>query len=86
MPDLFGLPPVPERRTPRPRGHAWKPGTGPAGETCRTCAHFRRVRYHAGVFLKCGANEAAWTHSRRTDIRAGDAACREWQPPSTAPA
>jgi len=62
------------RATPAP------PGTGPAGETCKTCRFLARSggggrRY----FLKCGLMRADWTHGPGTDVRAGWAACREWQ-------
>lgn len=66
------------RRDPEPKGHAWTPGTGPHGETCKTCAHIERLQY-AKVYLKCGKNRANWTSGRRTDIRAGDPACKFWE-------
>ena len=49
-----------KRKPTLPRGHAWKPGTGPAGETCWTCQHIVR-RHLAKTYLKCGKNEKAWT-------------------------
>lgn len=54
-------------------------GSGPAGETCKTCRHFTRLEYRSGTFLKCGLMEKHWTHGPATDIRAGWPACREWQ-------
>lgn len=56
------------------RGHAWKPGTGPAGETCKTCKHYRR-----GKYLKCLLMKAHWTAGPKTDIRARDPACMKWE-------
>lgn len=67
------------RAAERPRGHAWKPGTGPAGEACGSCTHFVRLHHGFNVYRKCGKNREAWTRSPRTDIRAGDAACKFWE-------
>ena len=90
--DLFGDPietkPEPHlrpdgkrKRAPqRPKGHAAPPGTGPAGETCKTCQHKRRTESGSGkVFYKCGLMEHGWSHSYGTDIRLRDAACRQWE-------
>lgn len=61
-----------------PRGHVAPPGTGPAGETCGSCQHlFRNVM--AKTYLKCGLNRAKWTGGGKTDIRARDHACRQWE-------
>lgn len=60
------------------RGYAYHPGTGPAGETCKTCAHcveFRRWK-------KCRKAKAIWTGSRRTDILVGSPACKYWEAPT----
>lgn len=62
----------------RPRGHAWTPGTGPAGETCRSCKHYTR-RLYAKAYLKCGLMRAQWTGGPKTDIRASDPACKKWE-------
>jgi hypothetical protein len=65
----------------RKSGHAWRPGTGPAGETCGSCAH--KVTKHTGgwnkSFVKCGLMEKQWTHGAGTDIRAHDPACKFWE-------
>jgi len=68
-----------KRKPTLPHGHAWKPGTGPAGETCGTCKHMVR-RHLAKTYLKCGKNEAAWTGGPGSDIRAKDPACKFWEP------
>lgn len=60
------------------RGHAWTPGTGPAGETCKTCAHYTLRRF-AKVYRKCGLMQANWTGGPGTDIKANDPACAKWQ-------
>lgn len=61
-----------------PRGYAFTPGTGPEGETCKTCAHCKRFEF-AKAFHKCAKASTAWTHSRRTDIRVASPACKFWE-------
>ncbi len=59
-------------------GYAARPGSGPEGETCKSCQH--RVRHESGggkVFQKCGLIK--WTFGAATDIRAGAAACSRWE-------
>ena len=58
-------------------GHIAPPGTGPEGETCKTCKHLYR-KSMAKTYLKCGLNSAKWTGGGGTDVRANDPACREW--------
>ena len=73
--------PPPDRKrkeTPK-RGHAWTPGTGPEGETCRTCRHLFRNRL-AKTYLKCSLMHRQWTGGQGTDIRAKDAVCKFWGP------
>ena len=72
-----------KRRDPIPHGHAAIPGTGPEGETCRTCRHLER-REFAKTYLKCGLMRSYWTGGGGSDVRAKDPACRRWEPrPST---
>ena len=66
------------RKYSEPRGHVAPPGTGPIGMTCKDCEHLARIRY-SKTYLKCGLNEANWSHGPRTDIRAGDAACSKFE-------
>lgn len=77
MKDLFGVEIV-ETRRPKAKsvakGFAAPPGTGPAGETCRTCANVRR----SGRFFKCALVKP--THGLGSDIRLRWDACRLWQP------
>jgi hypothetical protein len=61
-----------------PRGYADRPGTGPEGETCRTCQHYVRVR-HARTYPKCNLTRACWTGGRRSDILVNAAACSKWE-------
>ena len=68
------------RRDPVPNGYAARTGTGPAGETCGSCAHLYRNRM-AKTYLKCGLMRAHWTGGRATDVLARAPACREWSRP-----
>ena len=82
MKDLFGVEVadvLPPRKSTEPRrGHAARPGTGPAGETCKSCEHYT-LRHFAKTYRKCGLVRAAWTRGPGTDIRAKDPACQFWQ-------
>lgn len=71
-----------KRKSPVPRGYAAPPGTGPKGETCRTCKH----RIHRGNsegrgrgHQKC-AKHPRPTHGPATDILARAPACKFWEP------
>lgn len=78
MIDLFGQ--VIGEDLPRKRsqgGYAAAPGSGPAGETCRTCAHFSHV--WSGRYRKCELMARVWTRGPGTDIRAYAPACRFWE-------
>jgi hypothetical protein len=66
------------RKTPRPKGHIAPPGSGPNGETCKSCEHYTIAHRGNGTFRKCGLNEANWTKGPGSDIRASDPACRLW--------
>lgn len=61
-----------------PRGYAAPPGTGPEGETCKTCKHIYRNQ-QAKVYLKCWLTRACWTGGGKTDIRARAPACSKWE-------
>lgn len=88
--DLFGIPISTEQLTakkqPRP-GRPWKggyaaqPGSGPAGETCKTCHHRVRSRLRSDkVFQKCALMRHAWTSGPGCDIKCKTPACNRWQP------
>ena len=66
------------RSSPKPSGYAWSPGTGPEGETCKTCKHIYRRRM-GRVYLKCGLARQNWTRGGATDILASSPACRKWE-------
>jgi hypothetical protein len=54
-------------------------GTGPEGETCRSCRHYTRDQYHDYVYRKCGLMRHAWSRGEGTDIRAKWPACACWE-------
>lgn len=67
-----------KRKETRPQGYAARPGSGPAGETCKSCRHLERVHY-AKTYRKCGLNKANWTHGPGSDVLAGSPACQLWE-------
>jgi len=67
-----------KRKTPMPKGHAGPVGSGPKGETCKTCRHLTRVK-HAKTYLNCGLLRKQWTSGPGSDVRAKDAACWKWE-------
>lgn len=88
--DLFGQPIAEATALARPRkigiggrgfkgGYFMQPGSGPTGETCKTCAHYRRVRGGARAYPKCLKMKHAWTSGPGSDIKAKMAACSGWE-------
>lgn len=75
---LFGDPCIPVHVF-RGRGYAATPGTGPQGETCRSCAHKLSVHSRSGAqsWLKCDLMQMS--HGAGTDIRAAAPACFRWE-------
>ncbi|MFB3432019.1 MAG: hypothetical protein ABL309_13965 [Phycisphaerales bacterium] len=71
---LFQLP----QAFPPRKGHAADPGTGPAGQFCGTCEHYKRVKHRGQIYRKCGEMVDHWTNGPGSDIRAKDPACRYW--------
>lgn len=59
-------------------GYAANPGTGPAGETCRTCKYYARLVY-SKTYRKCAKVHRRWTRGSATDILAGAPACHHWE-------
>jgi hypothetical protein len=60
------------------KGHAAQPGTGPAGETCKTCEHAVGKRM-ASTYYKCELRRSTWTGGAGTDIKLKDPACSKWE-------
>lgn len=60
------------------RAYPAQPGTGPEGETCKTCEHLHRNR-QAKVYLKCWKMQTVWTGGGGSDVKARAPACSQWQ-------
>jgi hypothetical protein len=85
MTELFTLPPhaieaAKLRARHKIRGHAAQPGTGPTGETCKSCRHYAH-KVMANTYRKCVLRQNDWTGGPGTDVRAGDPACAKWESP-----
>jgi hypothetical protein len=79
----IGVSPADSERRARARRNLGTPamvGSGPSGETCKTCSHYTRVHYHDKVWRKCGLMKPYWTHGPGTDIKASWPACMFWNP------
>lgn len=76
----------PKRKPTAKNGYAALPGTGPAGEICKTCRH-KVTASNGGAksFIKCLLRKATWTHGPGTDILAHSPACNKWQAIERAP-
>lgn len=69
------------KRDERPRGYAAAPGTGPAGETCKSCNNAVRTSTRSDkTFWKCILLRRLWSASYGTDIRASAPACSFFTP------
>lgn len=82
MRDMFGVEvseaealKISKRKTPATAGYAWQIGSGPKGETCKTCKHATRF----GRYSKCSVVKARWSHGRKTDILLKAPACKFWE-------
>jgi hypothetical protein len=78
--DLFGETVITQvRKTPAPKGYAAQPGSGPAGETCRTCMHAIGTGHNPSrTYYKCQLLKPHWTSGYGTDILLKAPACRLW--------
>jgi len=61
------------------RGYADHPGTGPKGETCKTCRHRMQMAGSSQRWNKCEKARWKWTGGRGSDILASAPACRLWE-------
>ena len=61
----------------RNRGYAATPGTGPEGETCRSCEHSYFVQPSIKRFYKCRLTK--FTNGKASDIKVKSPACRRWE-------
>jgi hypothetical protein len=62
----------------RTAGYAAKLGSGPSGETCKSCQHAVYIKM-AGKYWKCKLSEKLWKGSRKTDILLSAPACERWE-------
>jgi len=67
------------KRSNAPKGYPAPKGSGPDGETCRTCENACRVNGGSKYYWKCGLLRHAWTRGLGTDIRLKAPACSHWQ-------
>lgn len=58
------------------KGYAGVPGTGPEGETCRSCRHLYKVQGGNKAFPKCALRAA--TRGPATDVLMKSPACARW--------
>lgn len=79
--DLFGKSPAFNAHfgAGKPNGYAAPPGSGPAGETCKTCDNVVRVGLSSKHVHKCEL--VKWTGGRGTDVCVTAPACRFWKKP-----
>ena len=85
--DLFGqvlpaqTPEKGRRRSTPPNGYYAPPGTGPAGETCKSCKHSIGMRSYSNKkrWYKCERADKKWTHGRGSDILIKSPACSGWE-------
>lgn len=69
-----------KRSSTKANGYAARPGSGPAGETCRSCRHrVENENRTAKVYWKCGLMRHTWTGGTGTDVRASSPACSKWE-------
>lgn len=61
------------------KGYAARPGTGPPGETCRSCRYSAPHGHGTRTFWKCDLVRP--TSGPGTDIRLKSPACARWQAP-----
>lgn len=75
--DLFGEP-VKDPMRLHNGAYPYRPGTGPAGETCKGCANATSRGHNGRTYWKCALVQP--THGPGTDIRLKTPACRAWRP------
>jgi hypothetical protein len=68
-----------ETTHPYDRAHPYRPGSGPKGQTCGTCAKLCTHRANKTHF-KCRVLMKSWTAGLGTDVRKKDPACLCWEP------
>jgi hypothetical protein len=74
-PEIFDRPKVN-----RDRAHPSPPGSGPAGQSCGTCAKCVKREFTHHNYYKCLVMAKFWTAGLGTDVRLKDLACKSWEP------
>jgi hypothetical protein len=59
------------------RGYAAPPGTGPEGESCRTCKHIY-TNHAAKTYYKCRISPCQ-SKTRKGDVSSISPACHKWE-------
>ena len=72
---IFGIDKRPKAETGRPNGYPTQPGTGPAGETCKSCGNCVIMR----KWRKCAVMQGRWTCGRGSDVASASPACSMWK-------
>lgn len=67
-----------KRKPTRINGYAEAPGSGPDGETCKTCK-FATAHQHAKRYWKCILRQRFWTGGAGSDIKLKSPACSRWE-------
>lgn len=67
------------RKPTKKQGYAAPPGSGPKGETCRSCEHAVKRGGVAGSYHKCNLMARFWTGGAGTDILLRAPACSRWE-------
>lgn len=60
-------------------GYPAPPGTGPKGETCKTCENLC-AKHMASTYYKCVVMKSAWSGGGGTDVKVRSPACSYWKP------
>ena len=68
-----------KRREPTPAGYYAPPGTGPTGETYKSCEYSYLKGGVAGRYFNCRKALAKWTGGRKTDILLRSPGCSGWE-------
>lgn len=83
MDDLFGVktaePKAKGKRSYAARGYARRPGSGPDGETCKTCGHCCKLHRDGWAGYKCAVIRHRWSRSPATDVALRSPACEAFQ-------
>ena len=61
------------------RRYGAEPGSGPAGETCKSCANACQVSGGSRAYWKCAIIKHRWSGCYATDIRLKSPACSFWE-------